>query len=102
MTTAGTATYKMGPKGQVVIPKAIRDHLHLKPGDNLVVREDGDEVRIRRATLDASERRAIAARLLGALEDGELDVVAELEAEHRREVEADEREMRERGLDVGA
>lgn len=98
MTATATATYKMGPKGQVVIPKAIRDHLHLKPGDSLLVSEEGDEVRIRRATLHIAERRAIAARLLGALADGELDVVAELEAEHRREVEADAREMRERAL----
>jgi AbrB family looped-hinge helix DNA binding protein len=96
--TATPSTYKMGPKGQVVIPKNIRDHLRLKPGDDLVVREDGEEVHIRKAALDPSERRAVAESLLGALRDGERDLVAELEAEHRREVEADEREMRERGL----
>ena len=96
--TAVPTTYKMGPKGQVVIPKAIRDHLRLKPGDSLVVREEGDEVRIRRVTLDQAERRERVARLRGILSDGTHDLVAELEAEHRAEVEADEREMRERGL----
>jgi len=92
------STYKMGPKGQVVIPKAIRDRLHLKPGDDLVVREEGDEVRIRRVALDRAERRERVARLRGFLRDGTHDLVAELEAEHRAEVEADEREMHERAL----
>jgi AbrB family looped-hinge helix DNA binding protein len=96
--TSMSTTYKMGPKGQVVIPKTIRDRLHLKPGDDLVVRGEGDEVRIRRAALDQAERRERVARLRGMLSDGSHDLVAELEAEHRAEVEADEREMRERGL----
>jgi AbrB family looped-hinge helix DNA binding protein len=88
----------MGPKGQVVIPKAIRDHLHLRPGDSLLVREEGDEAHIRRATLEVSERRAIAQRMLGALADGKVDPVAGLEAEHHREVEAGERD--EVGVEV--
>jgi AbrB family looped-hinge helix DNA binding protein len=96
--TSMPTTYKMGPKGQVVIPKTIRDRLRLKPGDSLLVREDGDEVRIQRVTLDQAERREGVARLRGILSGGTRDLVAELEAEHRAEVEADEREMRERGL----
>jgi AbrB family looped-hinge helix DNA binding protein len=91
-------TYKMGPKGQVVIPKRIRDRLHLEPGDRLLVREEEDEVRIRKAVAGPAERRAIASRLRGILSDGKHDLVAELEGDHRREIEADEREMRERGL----
>jgi len=43
-------------KGQTVIPKTIRDHLGLQPGDALdfVVQDNGD-VMIRPATDDVSE-----------------------------------------------
>jgi AbrB family looped-hinge helix DNA binding protein len=91
-------TYRMGPKGQVVIPKPIRDHLHIAPGDALIVREDEGAVRISKAGADPQERRKIMASLRGALGEGERDLLAELEADHRREVDADEREMRARRL----
>lgn len=35
MTTA-----KVGPKGQIVIPKEIREMFEIKPGDNLIVMAD--------------------------------------------------------------
>jgi AbrB family looped-hinge helix DNA binding protein len=39
-------TQRVGPKGQVVIPKGIRDELGLKPGSEVDFERDGDGVRI--------------------------------------------------------
>ncbi|HTZ17865.1 MAG TPA: AbrB/MazE/SpoVT family DNA-binding domain-containing protein [Dissulfurispiraceae bacterium] len=61
-------------KGQTTIPKEIRDHLHLKPGDRLdfVVAEDG-RVSIEPATIDVSELRGILRRTgMKALSDAEI------------------------------
>jgi AbrB family looped-hinge helix DNA binding protein len=88
--TFSDATYKMGPKGQVVIPKPIRDRLHLQPGDRLLVHEAEDEVRIRKAVTGGAERRAIVASLRGALAGGP-SLTAGLEAERRRERELEDR-----------
>jgi AbrB family looped-hinge helix DNA binding protein len=91
-------TYKVGPKGQVVIPKRIRDRVGIGPGDRVMVDEDHGAVRIRKTLTDSAERRAILAGLCGALRDGGHDLLTELEADHRREVEADQRERRKRRL----
>jgi AbrB family looped-hinge helix DNA binding protein len=40
-------TYKVGPKGQVVLPKAIRERLGIEPGDEVEVEEAGDHIEIR-------------------------------------------------------
>ncbi len=79
----------MGPKGQVVIPKPIRERLHLQPGDRLLVHEAEDEVRIRKAVTGPAERRAIVASLRGALA-GEPSLTAGLEAERRLERERED------------
>lgn len=34
------ATVKVGPKGQIVIPKEIRDMFQIEPGDNLLIMAD--------------------------------------------------------------
>jgi antitoxin PrlF len=50
-------THKVGIKGQVVIPKAIRDEIGIKPGDEVVFEPDGKDVRVRRATDDRDAQR---------------------------------------------
>jgi antitoxin PrlF len=42
-------TSAVSSKGQVTIPKEIRDALELKPGDKVVFIEEENEVRIRRS-----------------------------------------------------
>ncbi len=78
-------THRMGTKGQVVIPKAIRDRLGIHPGDEVVFVEDGDEVRVRRA-VDVR-------RLAGVL--GRSGAAEELLAERRRDREKEEHDLRE-------
>ena len=72
-------TARVGPKGQVVLPKDVRDKLGIRPGDEVVVEEVGGEARVRRVENEA--------RLRGLLKHG--DPLGELEAEHRRELERD-------------
>ena len=50
------AESKITTKGQCVVPKKIRDYMHLKPGDKIdfVIRENG-EVYVRPVILDARE-----------------------------------------------
>ena len=49
-------TSKLSSKGQTVIPKSIREHLGVGPGDEVdfIVRDDG-EVVIRPATIDVEQ-----------------------------------------------
>ncbi len=76
-------TYKVGPKGQVVLPKSIRKRLGISPGDEVHVEEEAGHIEIRKAaTLDS---------LQGILKGGP-DLLADLEREHREEIEAEERE----------
>lgn len=70
-------TSKVGPKGQVVIPKPIRDALGIQPGEAMEIERSGTEVRMRkRATVEA---------LRGVLPSTGSGL-ADLEAEHQREL----------------
>lgn len=74
-------THKVGPKGQVVIPKDLRDALGLEPGDEVTFWRDGDHVAVRptRTTVP----------LKGRLRDTRL--IEELERERAAERDRDER-----------
>ncbi|HAF70531.1 MAG: Transcription regulator, SpoVT/AbrB family [Acetothermia bacterium 64_32] len=43
---------KMSTKGQIVIPKRIREALDLKAGDTIVMAMDGDRLILRKITLE--------------------------------------------------
>jgi len=82
-------THKVGVKGQVVIPKAIREEIGIEPGDEVAFEADGVDVRIRRAA-DEPEARAREIRALrGAWAEvpgvGTQDLMAERRAERERE-----------------
>lgn len=40
-------THRVGPKGQVVIPKELRDELGIEPGDDVAFWLEGDHVAMR-------------------------------------------------------
>jgi AbrB family looped-hinge helix DNA binding protein len=47
---AAYATTKLSSKGQIVIPEDIREHMHLKEGDQFVVIGQGDTVILKSIT----------------------------------------------------
>lgn len=82
-----TASTRLTTKGQVVIPKAIRSQLRWKAGARLLANAEGDVVTLRRS--DPQWIREWLREVAGCVKHG--DPVGDLEAEHRREVEADAR-----------
>ena len=51
---------KLSTKGQLVVPKPVRDHLHLKPGDRVeFIIGDDDEVVIRPAIVDVRDLKGL-------------------------------------------
>jgi AbrB family looped-hinge helix DNA binding protein len=81
-------TYRVGPKGQVVIPKAIREELGIEPGDEVDVERRRAEVVIRRHRISTEERRVRIAGLRG--------MTAHLPGGKTEDLEAMRREERER------
>ena len=77
-------TYKVGPKGQVVLPKAVRERLGIHPGDEVFVEELDGEIRIRRAD-------PVNVELRGLLRDERdpIPLTRAVEAEHRWELARD-------------
>lgn len=84
-------THRVGAKGQVVIPKAIRDEIGIEPGDEVVFEPNGNEVRIHRLADDIEERRKRIEALRGAWAGIPGLSTKDLEAERREEREREER-----------
>jgi len=78
------STSKVGPKGQVVIPKRIRDELGIRAGERVTVARAGAEVRVRRI-LSLDELQGAFAAPGGTVD---------LEREHRKEMRREERHSR--------
>jgi len=82
---------KLTSKGQVVIPKRVRDRLAWRPGTRLEVEALPDGV-VRLSVLKrrrSGDFEALLARVSGFLTKG--DPLGDLEAEHAAEVKSDER-----------
>jgi len=72
-------THRVGRKGQVVIPKELRDEFGIEPGDEVSFWRHGDHVAVR----PASHRRPLRGRFRGS---SLTDVLtAERDADRRRE-----------------
>lgn len=74
-------TRRVGQKGQVVIPKELRDQLGIKPGDEVSFWLEGDHVAVRPHLL----RRPLRGRFAGTALSQEL--LAERRRERRREAD---------------
>jgi AbrB family looped-hinge helix DNA binding protein len=55
-------THRVGPKGQVVIPKELRDELGIEPGDEVSFWRHGDHVAVR----PTARRRPLRGRFRGS------------------------------------
>ncbi len=52
-----TAKITLGQAGRVVIPKSLRDKLHLSPGDTLELESEGENIVLRPVHATGSMRR---------------------------------------------
>jgi AbrB family looped-hinge helix DNA binding protein len=84
-------TYRVGPKGQVVLPKAIRDRHGIQPGDLVEVEDLDGEIVVRKAMTPAE----IADQLLGSLPPSDLDPLEELAKERRIDRQREDRRFEE-------
>lgn len=91
-------THKVGIKGQVVIPKAIREEIGIEPGDEVAFEADGAEVRIRRAADDPEVRAREIRALRGIWADTAGGGTRELLEERRKERELEESKAQRWGV----
>lgn len=60
------AAHRLTSKGQVTIPKAVRDDLGLRPGDVVEFERDGERVFIARARYERAEDHPMIKRMVEA------------------------------------
>lgn len=70
----------LSTKGQIVIPKELREKLGLRPGAELSISLEGNRI-----ILEPQNHRALLESLYGRFDDD--DFLAALEAEHGQELE---------------
>lgn len=75
------AVTSLSVKGQIVIPKAPREALGLRPGDKFIVLVEGDKIVLKPI------KGNIAERLYGRYKG--LDLLADIEEEHQSEFRRD-------------
>ena len=81
---AHTERVTIGPQGRFVIPAAMRRHLGLDPGSVVLVRLEGDALRLESQEAALDRLRARYAKVAGGQ-----SVVDELLAERREEAHRD-------------
>lgn len=91
-------THKVGIKGQVVIPKAIREEIGIEPGDEVAFEADGVDVRIRCAADEPKARARDIKALRGIWADTPGGGTEDLMAERRSEREREERKAQRWGV----
>lgn len=90
MTKTGKATTTVSTKGQVILPKAIRDARQWAPGTSLVVEDTGEGVLLKPAPLFASTKSKDVYACLAhkgaakTLKEMEAGIVAEARRRHAR------------------
>ncbi|MFZ5469107.1 MAG: AbrB/MazE/SpoVT family DNA-binding domain-containing protein [Myxococcota bacterium] len=91
------AETQLTTKGQVVIPKAVRDRMKWRAGLRLQVQatEDG-AVLLRPDSDETAGIDTLIEQVSGFIHDIQGDPLSDLEADHRAEIEADERWLRSR------
>jgi AbrB family looped-hinge helix DNA binding protein len=90
MATAESATTRVSTKGQVILPKAIRQRRKWGPGTRLIVEETPDGVLLKPAPLFAPTRPEDVAGMLAykgppkTLEEMDAAITAEIRRRHAR------------------
>jgi AbrB family looped-hinge helix DNA binding protein len=88
-------THRVGAKGQVVIPKSIRDELGIEPGDEVDFEVDGGAVRVREAASEA-DRATRVRKLRGMLKGVAGFSIEDFEADRREERRREEEKWQRR------